>query len=82
MPDAKEKCHYCDRENVTWFLYDLNDDIDSTNRSKIPVCGVHFNKLCDMTYVNGKQAFLSAGQKEYVSVKRLERELGITTHHK
>jgi hypothetical protein len=80
-----ENCHYCDREQVTLFLYDLNNSIDTEDRSKIPVCGIHFNKLCNMSYTtagNSRCDYLSSGQQEYVSVRKLEKLLGITTHHK
>lgn len=78
-------CHYCDREQDTWFLYDLNDSIDSFDRSKIPVCNIHFNKLCNVTYTTQgepRSEYLSSGQQEYIAIKRLEKELGITTRHK
>ena len=77
-----EKCHFCNRDLNSWFLFDLHNEIDSSNRSQIPVCGIHFDKLCNMTYVDSEQSYLSAGQKEYISVKKLEKKLGITTRHK
>jgi hypothetical protein len=87
MLKSKEKdpktnlCHFCEREKKTWFLYDLHNGIHDNQRSKIPVCGIHFNKLCNMSYANEEQPYLSAGQKEYISVKRLELKLGVNTKH-
>lgn len=85
-PEEKQDlCHFCRRSKKTDFLYDLHHGIHNSRRSKIPVCGTHFNELCNMTYTkDDEQTYLSDGQKEYVSVRRLESKLDVsnTIHSK
>ncbi len=85
LKEEKSKCYYCDTEQYTRFWYDLNNSKYNKDRKSVPVCGVHFNTLCDRVYStkHSMPNYLSEGQKEYLAVKRLEEEeLGITTHHK
>jgi hypothetical protein len=68
--EKPKNCHYCDEEADHKFEYKIS------YRKNVPVCQPHFKELCDMTYPN-KESHLPVGQKEYVSIKRLESKLHV-----
>ena len=70
------KCHFCRRKSEITFEYDLQRN-NNVSKKCVPVCRHHFDELYTMTYSNIESNYLSVGQKEYISIKRLESQLGV-----
>lgn len=73
-------------DKITVFCYDIHsthkyDGKGIDDRSRVPVCRKHFNILCNMTYEDDGNSnsydHLPVGQREYRSIKLLEKKLKI-----
>ena len=84
LKEKKEKreCHFCKKDSYTKFVFDVENEIDQNTRRSIPVCSNHFTELCQIAYTDENMIrvpnYLSAGQKEYVAIKRLESHLNVS----
>lgn len=74
---GSNRCHFCECLVKAKFEYDVRGNVDSANRKSVPVCRTHFNVLCNMTYPHSESDYFPVGQKEYISVKRLESQLDV-----